>query len=222
MERQRRWNLRAVGCPAFGFELASRWTRAASIALLVATAAGCGSFFGSPEPSGLGSNGIKNACTWKTVKEDCLDDEYCDAPDCNAVGSCVTRPSPFMTGELNWACGCDGVTYGNSAFARAQGVTTPTIGQCTGPSSGGGVTPAEPLSCSGTKKCPAGAVCLPLASSSCSGNSDGYCWAWPNDATCTPGAQTGYLLCSGSTTCMTECQAITSMQRYRMTTIGCR
>jgi hypothetical protein len=222
MKRRRRSNRRVVESPAPGFEHASRWTRIGFLALLLAITAGCGSFFGSPEPSGLGSNGIKNACSWSSVKTDCNDDEYCDAPDCESVGSCVQRPSPFMTGELTWACGCDGVTYGNATFARAQGVTTPTNGQCTGPSSGGSVKPADPLACSNTKKCPTGAVCLPLASSSCTTTSDGYCWAWPNDATCTPGAQTGYLLCSGSTKCMTECEAITSMQHYRMTTIGCR
>jgi hypothetical protein len=188
----------------------------------MAIAAGCGSFFGSPEPSGLGTNPIKNSCTWKTVHDLCADNEYCDAPNCDAVGNCVVRPSPLMTGELNWACGCDGITYGNVAFARAQGVTAPTIGACTGPGSGGGVQPADPMSCSSTKKCPVGAVCLPLASASCGSTSEGYCWAWPNDAVCTPGAQTGYLLCSGSTKCMTECEAITSMQHYRMTTIGCR
>jgi hypothetical protein len=155
---------------------------------------------------------------------DCNEDEYCDAPDCTSVGSCVARPSPFMTGELNWACGCDGITYGNVKFAQAQGVTTPTIGQCTGSSSGGGVKPAAPRACNSTNnKCPTGAICLPLASSSCGNTNEGYCWAWPNDAVCTPGAQTGYLACSGNTTkCMTECEAITSMQRYKMSTIGCR
>src|SRR5262245_26066330 len=121
MKRRRRWNLRAVGSPAHGFEHASRlrdsarlrWCRLGSLFALVAAAAGCGSFFGSSEPSGLGSNGIKNACSWKSVGMDCNDDEYCDAPDCDSQGSCVTRPSPFMTGELTWACGCDGVTYDN-------------------------------------------------------------------------------------------------------------
>jgi hypothetical protein len=179
--------------------------------------------FGSSEPSGLGTGPIRNACTWLTLKDDCLPDEYCDAPDCKSVGSCVKRPTPFMTGPLDWVCGCDGITYGNMAFAHAQGVTAPTIGQCTGPSSGGGVTPAEPMSCSANKKCPAGSLCLPLASSSCSGAPQSYCWAWPNDYSCPVGAQTGYLACTGSSTkCMTECEAITSMSAYKMSTTGCR
>jgi len=190
--------------------------------MAVAFAAGCGSFFGSPEPSGLGSNGIKNACTWATVKDDCLADEFCDATDCKAVGSCVQRPSPFMSGDLNWACGCDGITYGNATFARAQGVTAPTNGECIGSGSSGGITPADPLACSKSKACPAGAVCLPLASTSCGTGDQGYCWAWPNDAVCTPGTK-GFLACTGNTTkCMTECEAITSMQRYKMTTVDCK
>jgi len=205
---------------ANGFGEARAASRLACLVALLAV--GCGSFFGSPEPSGLGSNGIKNACSWATVKEDCLANEFCDVVDCKSVGQCVERPPPFMSGELSWACGCDGVTYGNVTFAHAQGVTAPTIGQCIGLSSGGAVAPADPLACSKNKPCPTGAVCLPLASSSCNATDQGYCWAWPNDAACTPGAQTGYLLCSGSTKCMTECEAITSMQHYRMTTIGCR
>jgi hypothetical protein len=184
-------------------------------------AAGCGSFFGSPEPSGLGSNGVTNACTWATVKDDCLANEYCKASDCDSAGTCEPRPSPYMTGNLDWVCGCDGVTYGNLTFANAQGVTAPTIGACTGSGSGGALKPAAPLACSKSKPCPSGDICLPLASTSCGSTDQGYCWAWPNDFVCMPGAQIGYLACSGSTKCMTECEAITSMQPYRMTTIGC-
>jgi hypothetical protein len=195
----------------------------AALALAVAFAGGCSSVFGGPEVSGLGTNGVRNGCTWPTAQTDCLPNEYCDAPDCTKQGSCVVRPPPQKSGDLGWTCGCDGITYWNGAFAKAQGITAPTAGQCTGPSSGGGVTPAEPLSCSDTKKCPAGAVCLPTATSSCTGTvTQGYCWAWPNDFECPSGAQTGYLLCSGSTACMTECGAITSRTRYRMTTVGCR
>jgi hypothetical protein len=199
------------------------WPRSAFL-FAVAIGAGCTSVFGSSEPSGLGTGPIRNACSWPSVKEDCLPNEYCDAPDCKpeSVGSCVERPSPFMTGPLEWVCGCDGITYGNVAFARAQGVTAPTIGQCTGPSSGGGVTPADPKSCSGSKQCPAGSVCLPLASSSCGGSAQSYCWAWPNDYSCPAGAQTGYLGCAGTTKCMTECEAITSLNPYKMSTTGCR
>jgi hypothetical protein len=194
------------------------------MAIVIAVSIGCTSIFGGPEPSGLGSNGITNACSWPSAHTDCLDTEYCDVADCKPTtsGKCVKRPSPFMTGELNWACGCDGITYGNANFAKAQGVPTPTTGQCTGPSSGGGVTPADPKACSKSNPCPIGAVCLPLASSSCGSGAQGYCWAWPNDATCSPGAQTGYLLCNGNTKCMTECEAITSLQQYKMSTIGCR
>src|SRR5437016_6102889 len=103
MERRRRWHLRAVICPpdqATEKRGAGRWTHLVPIAVAMAFAAGCGSFFGSPEPSGLGSNGIKNACTWATVKDDCLADEFCEATDCKAVGNCVPRPSPFMSGDL--------------------------------------------------------------------------------------------------------------------------
>jgi hypothetical protein len=224
MKRRRRGKLGATGSAPVVPPLASgtnRWGRF-TLAVVIALSAGCTSIFGGPEPSGLGSNGITNSCTWGSVKDDCLSTEYCDAVDCKAVGKCVKRPSPFMSGELNWACGCDGITYGNVTFAKAQGVTAPTIGQCTGPGSGGGIAPADPLACSATKNCPVGAVCLPLASSSCSTGAQGYCWAWPNDATCSPGAQIGYLLCNGNTKCMTECEAITSMQRYKMSTIGCR
>ena len=222
MKRRRRGNIGATDKAPVASPLVTgtnRWGRFV-LAVVIGASAGCSSLFGGPEPSGLGSNGITNSCSWNSGE--CLPNEYCDAPDCKTEGKCVKRPSPFMTGELNWACGCDGVTYGNVTFAKAQGVTAPTIGQCTGPSSGGGITPADPLACSDTKKCPNGAVCLPLASASCGTGAQGYCWAWPNDATCTPGAQTGYLLCNGNTKCMTECEAITSMQHYRMTTIGCR
>ncbi len=128
-----------------------------------------------------------------------------------------------MSGELNWACGCDGITYGNVTFGQAQGVTVPTIGACTGAGSGGSVAPAAPLACSNNKPCPNGAVCLPLASSSCDGDgTQGYCWAWADDAVCNPADQTGYLACSGASKCMTECEAITNAQRYRSTTIGCK
>jgi hypothetical protein len=222
MERRRHWSLREVSCPHKPrIARARRWTHLLGFVVTVAVGTGCGPFFGRPEPSGLGTGPITNACTWESVEDDCAPNEFCDAPDCKSPGSCVERPAPSMTGELSWVCGCDGVTYGNVAFARAQGVTAPTIGQCTGPSSGGGVAPAEPRNCT-TKACPAGAVCLPLASLSCGAGAQSYCWAWPNDVTCTPGAQTGYLSCSGSTTCMTECEAITSMRAYRMATIGCR
>ncbi len=176
-----------------------------------------------PRRRGLGSNGVKNACAWPTAQTDCLPNEYCDAPDCTKPGSCVERPSPLKSGNQGWACGCDGVTYWNVTFARAQGVTAPTQGQCSGPSSGGVVTPADPLACSNTNVCPRGAVCLPAATSSCTGTAaQGYCWAWPDDFACSTTGTIGYLACSGTTKCMTECEAITNRSRYRMTTVGCR
>jgi hypothetical protein len=197
----------------------SRWSRIASMALTAAIAAGCGSFFGSPEPSGLGSNPIRNACTWLTVKDDCLATEYCDASDCKSVGTCVERPLPLGSGEMGWRCGCDGITYWNITFARAQGVTAPTSGQCGSAGSGGVITPADPLTCSTTKACPKGAVCL--AGDTCTARSQGTCWAWPNDYACSPGAQRGYKLCDGTGGCLTECAAIVSTKPYSVSTINC-
>jgi hypothetical protein len=137
MERRRRWSLRAVGCPHDppGVERTSRWARLAPFVVTIALGTGCGSFFGRPEPSGLGTGPIRNACTWESVNEDCLPNEFCDAPDCKSVGSCVERPAPSNTGELSWVCGS---TASRTATSHSgTGGMAPTIGQCTGPNSGG-------------------------------------------------------------------------------------
>jgi hypothetical protein len=219
--QRRRWSLRAEsGSPSERpcRVRVSPWGRLTPLALAGAILAGCGSWFGSPEPSGLGSNGVRDTCSWATVHDDCLPTEFCDAPDCMGLGGCVKRPEPLESGEGNWTCGCDGVTYWNVTFARAQGVTAPTLGQCGGPSSGGGVTPRNPLACTSSAGCPRGSICLPTA---CTGT-QGHCWAWPNDYVCAPGAQLGYKLCDGTGGCLTECQAITSQTPYSMSTINCK
>jgi hypothetical protein len=195
----------------------SAWARVARMAVVAAALGGCGSFFGSPEPSGLGSNGVRDTCM---ANADCLPSEFCDVPDCSptSVGSCAKRPEAIGSGDGNWVCGCDGVTYWNVTFAKAQGVVAPTLGQCGGPSSGGGVTPTSPHTCASSANCPAGSICLP---STCRGTA-GTCWAWPNDFACSPGAQLGYTLCDGTSGCLTECQAITSQKAFSMSTINCK
>jgi hypothetical protein len=170
--------------------------------------------------TGLGSGGNKSHCTWQTRSNDCLANEFCDAPDCSSPGTCASRPEPRGTGEGVWACGCDGVTYWNKAFANAQGVTAPMIGMCGGPSSGGGVTPPAPLACAPGRPCPVQAICVPHAG--CPSVGQAACWAWPNDYVCTPGAQLGYKFCDGTGGCLTECEAITSLKPYSMSTINCR
>jgi hypothetical protein len=171
---------------------------------------------GEPRDSGAEPS-VLSACTAALVASECSQDEYCDAPDCVSIGTCRPRPSRFASGELDWVCGCNGITYGNATYAHALGVTAPMIGSCTG---GAGTT--DPLRCATGRPCPLDAVCLPPSSTSCAGSSQGSCWAWSNDSACPSGAQTGYLSCSSAPTCLTECQAITSQAPYRMTTIGCR
>jgi hypothetical protein len=217
-----RWSLRAADSRRAFSESRRREARPrhaawclAAVALLASWATGCGSFFGSPEPSGLGTNPIRNGCTWATVHEDCLANEYCDANDCTSMGTCVDRPPPLGSGEVNWVCGCDGVTYWNQEFAKAQGVT-PTRTAC---GAVGVASPAQPLVCSATKACPRGSICL--AGSTCTAK-QATCYAWPNDFACPAGALQGYKLCDNTGGCLTECTAITSTKQYTMTTQNCR
>ena len=98
-------------------------------------------------------------------------------------------------------------------------MTAPTSGICGASGSTGAIEPADPLTCSSSKPCPRGAVCL--AGSKCGTSNSGTCWAWPNDFACPAGALKGYKLCDGTGGCLTECTAITSTKAYQMTTINC-
>src|SRR5690242_9999711 len=75
-------------------------SRVAAVVATLLLAAGCGSFFGGPEPSGLGQIGVRDTCSWG--KNECTATEYCDAPDCTSMGTCKTRPSPLESGDENW------------------------------------------------------------------------------------------------------------------------
>jgi hypothetical protein len=220
-----RWSLRAAKSPLPISGSVAREQRRHPIASFLAAmmivgtwATGCGSFFGGPEPSGLGTNPIRNGCSWATVQDDCLSTEYCDAADCASMGTCVQRPPPLGSGDLNWVCGCDGITYWNQTFAKAQGVT-PTNGACGAAGNGGVLKPSDPLTCSASKQCPRGSICL--AGATCQAKQS-TCWAWPNDYACPVGALLGYKLCDGTGGCLTECGAITSTKAYSMSTINCR
>jgi hypothetical protein len=197
----------------------NRFGKVAHLLGILAFLSGCGSFFGGPEPSGVGNGGILNACTWATVNDDCLANEYCDAPDCASLGACKVRPPPLEAGNEGWTCGCNGVTYWNTTFAHAQGVTAPTLGQCGGPSSGGGVQAAKPLACTSNANCPAGSVCLSAATCV---KAQAKCWAWPDDFVCMPGGQFGFTLCDGTPGCFTECGAITTQKSYQTSTVNCK
>ena len=63
----------------------------------------------------------------------CEEDQFCDRAvgDCDGEGVC----EPFPVGESCPAvflpvCGCDGVTYGNSCWARMSGVSVDFRGPC--------------------------------------------------------------------------------------------
>ena len=62
----------------------------------------------------------------------CPDGMFCERPtaECAAAGVCVAVPTccPVTLGEV---CGCDGITYHNSCFAGAAGVTVSHDGACT-------------------------------------------------------------------------------------------
>src|SRR5689334_21055875 len=119
MERRRSTPRAAANPPKASRMQTSHRGRIVAVVATLLAAAGCGSFFGGPEPSGLGSNGVRDTCTWG--KNECTATEYCDAPDCSSMGVCRPRPAPLGSGDQSWACGCDGITYWNAKFANAQG-----------------------------------------------------------------------------------------------------
>lgn len=75
----------------------------------------------------------------------CADDEYCEFPlelMCGAAdGEGVCRPRPEVCEDVyEPVCGCDGVTYGNSCEAAAQGTGVTALGPCqTDPGFCGGI-----------------------------------------------------------------------------------
>lgn len=143
---------------------------------------------------------------------DCSSSEYCQAPNCTTLGTCMPRPvvsSPIMSP----ACGCKGTTYWNVQHARWLGATAfPTTGLVA-------CSPNTAATCAKDADCVAlGGRCVihhGLGPASCTNGKLGQCWAIPPDASCanTPAGGEGYGSCRlGPNTCnanaLNHCRAI--------------
>lgn len=108
-------------------------------------------------------------CTWG-APDACPLGTYCFAPGCGK-GVCRAR-LPTLRNELDPVCGCDNITYYNSAIARAKGMAPQSRGVC-----------QTPILCSPTSSCPPDSNCnLQVAEAKdCRGNrsTQGACWVAP-------------------------------------------
>jgi hypothetical protein len=75
---------------------------------------------------------------WTSDPSECHADEFCSftaEARCGVAdhpGICTPRPQ-ICTEELNEVCGCDGKTYSNECFAKAQGTSVARQGACGAP-----------------------------------------------------------------------------------------
>ena len=58
----------------------------------------------------------------------------CETPQLPDVDACIANPNPdqVCTEQYEPVCGCDDVTYSNSCYADAAGVSVWTVGECAG------------------------------------------------------------------------------------------
>lgn len=58
----------------------------------------------------------------------------CETPQLPDVDACITNPNPdqVCTKQYEPVCGCDDITYSNSCYADAAGVSVWTVGECAG------------------------------------------------------------------------------------------
>jgi hypothetical protein len=65
------------------------------------------------------------------VNAECEAGDYCETPvgECGDVGECLLKPTlcPYIYQPV---CGCDGNDYGNHCFAKANGVSIASEGDC--------------------------------------------------------------------------------------------
>lgn len=101
----------------------------------------------------------------------CAEGQFCDFGDgagCGATdrgGHCATIPANGCSKELFQVCGCDNVTYDNTCYAHAAGVSVASTGAC---------EPPPPVACGGRagNTCAADEFCAFSAGAIC-GHADG-------------------------------------------------
>lgn len=160
---------------------------------------------GGAAGSGSGGAGGQPACSWGGPA--CPSGEYCNAPGCGA-GTCTAIPAE--TSSKNPVCGCDDVTYWNSAVAAHASMSTKSSGACAAPAKMcGGIAGLA---------CPTGALCnYQLNGSALCAVSDraGTCWFLPAACPSGPGFGPNTRACSENS-CTADCALIKAGKAYYM------
>ena len=154
---------------------------------------------------------------------DCLADELCAKPACDAQqGQCQLRP-PVCDNTMQAVCGCDGVTYWNDCLRQRDGVVASAPGACVtyfapcGEADGGGGEDAGP-------RCPeVDAVCGQLLTGPARRDGGctsvpGVCWVLPDSC---PEGTLGpkWQMCGAvAEPCVDLCTALLSQQPYQRST----